>query len=93
VKRLKASKAQDEALERIFESFNEYQNPGNVCSSFGSMLQALSLGEASSISLSVYRAELQVTFWKKNANGKSEVIASFGFVSPEGFIAGVEELS
>ena len=79
-------------IKRIFESFNGYQSPGLVCSGLGTMLQSVVNGDCTSISLSTYRDEMQVTFWEKRGKG-SEVLASFVFSSVESFVAALEELS
>jgi hypothetical protein len=86
------NKKQVEYIRRIEESFAANQNPALVASALGGMCQGLVEGDCTSISISVYRDELQVTFWEKKGKG-SEVLASFTFSSADGFIAGYEELA
>ena len=85
-------KTSNKSVTSIFSRFNETADTGLVSSSFGSILQAIADGDCSSISLTIYRDEFQITFWEKNGKS-STVLASRSFLDPEGFIAAVEELS
>jgi hypothetical protein len=90
--KLARNERQVEHIARIKTGFEEYQRTELIAKAFGSMLDGIVKGECTSVSLSTYRDEMQVTFWEKRGKG-SVVLASFQFSSPDGFIAGIEELS
>ena len=83
---------QIEHISRIKAGFEEFQRSELIAKAIGTLLDGIVKGDCTSVSISTYRDEMQLTFWERKGKG-SVVLASFQFSSPESFLAGIEELS
>lgn len=89
--KFKASPAQAQALSEIQPAFVNFPDSDLIAKGFGLLLGAVAGGDCDSISISVYRSEMQISFWKKNGSS-SKVLANITFTTPEKFIEEMEDL-
>jgi hypothetical protein len=84
--------AQARALQDVEDNFKGFEDTSAIARSLASVLGNLAKGEVSSVTVNVYGGEIQFSFWEKSKGAvKGNLVCSFSFTSPAGFIAGVEE--